>query len=475
MAIRSRQVMMNKVLAVAFLVVNLAIMVVGCQSGSNAASGGNLPEYRFITETRQHCIDLRATLKSSDISEVGLKLGRGKIDWMAEEGSTVASGDVVVRVNMEPTIKRIRDRQVNLAGELDRMNNLQQAGPAEMMALNKSLSEKKLDLKRAESDDWWLQNPKKADEIWKIDTDLQIASISFAHAAKIFNLKKNVTERGFDSPFSLRIAEIELRSREIEHDYARRLQKQLNKAPLSEEVAKIDYQKQVASGEIWLAGNELLAASISTQIRVNNLEVIIERIKSRVREEETTLAESVLKAPRSGIVIHPILWGHYRFVPGADAWQGVSIVQVIGKGGYFLESLADEADANMLLEKASATIVFDGQADRHFSGEITSISKAPRRIRGKQDSAVRFFPVTIKVNASDSLMVGSKATVSVVLSEKHGVFVPRDAVKIKDEKHEILLKTAFGVSVQQAEIEEFNHDWIIWKNAPASEGTLVYP
>ena len=129
----------------------------------------------------------------------------------------------------------------------------------------------------------------------------------------------------------------------------------------------------------------------------------------------------------------------------------------------------------MLLEKASATIVFDGQADRHFSGEITSISKAPRRIRGKQDSAVRFFPVTIKVNASDSLMVGSKATVSVVLSEKHGVFVPRDAVKITDEKHEILLKTAFGVSVQQAEIEEFNHDWIIWKNAPASEGTLVYP
>ncbi|MDD3146571.1 MAG: hypothetical protein PHD82_04660 [Candidatus Riflebacteria bacterium] len=466
---------MNRVLVFAVLALQAAILLAGCLGGGNASATGKAPDYHFVTETRQHRLDLRATLKSSDISEVGLKLGRGKIDWMAEEGSTVASGDVVVRVNMEPTRKRIRDREVNLAGELDRMYNLQQAGPAEIVALQKVLKEKRLDLQRAENDDWWLKHPKKDDEIWKIETDLQIASISFAHARKIFDLKKNVTERGFDSPFSLRIAEIELRSREIEHDYTSRLKKQLLEPPLPEETAKIEYQKQVASGEIWLAGNELLAASISTQIKSNNLEVILERIRSRLREDENTLQESVLKTPRAGIVIHPILWGHYRFVPGSDAWQGVSIVQVIGNGGYFLESLADEADANMLVEKASATIVFDGMPERSFTGEVTSISKAPRRIRGKQDSAVRFFPVTINVNASESLMVGSKATVSVILSEKHGVFVPRDALKTSNGKDEILLKTAFGVSAHQAEVEDFNHDWLIWKNAPVAEGTLLYP
>ncbi|HNX74201.1 MAG TPA: hypothetical protein PLM07_11130 [Candidatus Rifleibacterium sp.] len=448
----------------------------GCQGSSGVApAAGAGPEYHFKTEVRQHCIPLRATLKSSDISEVGLKLGRGIIDWMAEEGSTVASGDVVVRVDMDATRKRIEDREVNLATEQDRMSNLQQSGPAEMAVLKKNLNEKRLDLKRATKDEWWLKNPKTADEVWKITTDLQIASLSFAHAAEIFGLKKQVTDRGFDSPFALRTSEIELRSREIEFDYSRRLQKQLQEPPLSEELAGIDYQKQVASGEIWLAGNELLAASLSAQIRVNNLEVIIERIRSRLREETTTLAESVLKSPRNGIVIHPVLWGHYRFVPGSDAWEGVSIIQVIGAGGYFLESLADEADANMLVEKASATIVFDSFPGKVFTGEVTTISKAPRRIRGKQDSAVRFFPVTLSVNASDSLMVGGKASVNVVLAEKSGVFLPRDAVKIAGEKYEIILKTAFGVSRSEIKVEEFNHDWLIWKDAPVTEGTLIYP
>ena len=456
------------------LLVQVVLMVSGCQS-SSASGSGAMPEYRFKVETRRHAVPLRATLKSSDISEVGLKLGRGIIDWMAEEGSSVASGDVVVRVNMETTRKRIADREVNLATEMDRMGNLEQAGPADVASLKKSLEEKKLDLRKAGNDEWWLKNPKTADEIWKIDTDLQIASISFAHAAEVYGLRKNVTERGFDSPFALRTAEIELHSREIELDYARRLKKQLNEPPLSEELARIDFQKQVASGEIWLAGNELLAASLSSQIRINNLEVIIERIRSRLREERTIMDEAILKSPRAGIVIHPVLWGHYRFVPGADAWEGVSIVQVIGKGGYFLESLADEADANMLVEKASATIVFDGLPGKAFAGEVTTISKAPRRMRGRQESAVRFFPVTIAMKASDSLMIGSKATVDVVLAEKHGVFLPRDAVKIQGDKHEILLKSAFGTSVQQIEVDEFNHDWLIWKDAPVAEGTLVYP
>ncbi len=466
---------MNKLLAVLLLIVHLAIFSAGCQSAnSNTGSSGIAAEYNFKSETRQHFVDLRATLKSNDIGEVGLKQGYGKIDWMAEEGSRVASGDVVVKINMDDTRQGIRGREFNLASELDRMSNLQKAVPAEVFALKKSLNEKKLDLKRADNDAWWLNNPKKDDEIWKIDTDLQIASISFAHAVKIFALKKNVTDRGFDSPFSLRTSEIELRSREIEHDYARRSKKQLLEPPLSEEVARLDFQKQVASGEIWLAGNELLAASISSQIKINNLEVIVERIRARLREEGNILSESVLKAPRDGVVIHPVLWGDFRFVPGADAWQGPSIVQVIGTGGYYLEALADEADSNMLLEKASATIMFDGLPDKAFPGEITSISKAPRRMRGKA-SAVRFFPVNISFSASDSFLIGAKATVRAVLATKQGVFVPCDAVKKQGEKHEIFLKSAFGVTVCQAEIEEFNHDWIIWKNPPSQEGTLVYP
>lgn len=462
---------MTKKLLALLLVINGLILAAGCQSDSVSRT----PDYHFKHETRRHGIELRATLKSNDIGDVGLKNGRGVIDWMAEEGSIVASGDVVVRINMSQTEKRMRERNVSLATELDRIENIRKSSPSEIAQLNKALKEKRLDLTRAHQDEKWLKSPKTSDEIWKIDSDLLIASISFAHAAMVYDLKKNVTEKGFDSPFALRTSEIERRSREIEFDYARRIKKQLSEPPLPEELARVNYQKSVASGEIWLADNELLAASLTSQIRVNNLEVIIDRIKARLREEGNELEEQELKAPRDGIVIHPILWGHFKFVPGTNAWSGVGIVQVIGEGSYYLEALADEADANMLIEKASATIEFDGMPGHAFTGEITSISKAPRRSRGNEEGAVRFFPVTISVSEKNGLLVGSKARVVAVLAEKQGVFVPRDVLKKKDDGYEVLLSTTFGVKATPVQIEDFNHDWVIWKDAPVQEGTLIYP
>ena len=447
------------------------LVLTGCQN----TSAGKIPDYRFKQEKKLHAIELRATLKSNDISNVTMKSGQGKIDWMAEEGSVVASGDVVLRIDMDDTEKRMREREVTLASELDRMTTIKQSAPADTAVLNKTLNEKQLDLKRATNDDRWLKHPKTDDEIWKIATDLQIASLSFTHAAMVYELKKDITSKGFDSPFALRSSQIDRQSKEVEFDYARRTFMRLKEPPLPEELARVNYQKSVASGEIWLAENELLAASLTSQIKANNLEVIIERIKARLREENSTLESTILKSSRDGIVIHPLLWGHYKFKPGSDAWEGISIIQIIGEGSYYLEALADEADANMLNEKASATIEFDGLPGRQFYGEITSISKAPRKVRSMKESAIRFFPVQISVNAKNGLMVGSKAKVTAVLGEKEGVFIPRDALKKVENGYEILLKTAFGTTPKPAQIEEFNHDWAIWKDPPAQEGTLVYP
>lgn len=462
---------LNKLLLGFLITINFVLSLAGCQSSSS----DKIPDYHFKNEKKLHSIELRATLKSNDISNVALKNGQGKIIWMAEEGSIVASGDIVVRIDMDETETRMREREITLASELDRMTTIKQSAPADIALLGKALDEKKLDFKKATHDHKWLENPRTADEIWKISSDLQIASISFSHAAMIYELRKNVTSKGFDSPFALRSSQIDRRSREVEFEYALRSVRRLNEPPLPEELARVNYLKSVASGEIWLAENELLAASLTTQIKKNNLEIVIERTKARLREESNALAGTTLKALRDGIVIHPLLWGHYKFTPGATAWEGIGIIQIISEGSYYLEALADESDANMLNEKASATIEFDGLPGQLFSGEITSISKAPRKIRSKQESAIRFFPVQISVNAKNGLLVGSKAKVTAILAEKQGVFIPRDALKKSGNSYEVLIKTTFGVTAKPAQIEEFNHDWAIWKDPPVQEGTLVYP
>ncbi|MBU1109134.1 MAG: HlyD family efflux transporter periplasmic adaptor subunit [Candidatus Riflebacteria bacterium] len=456
-------------LALVFCVI--ALFVAGC--GSTAKS--EKPSYKYKSETRQNIVELRATLKAEDISNVGMKNGYGIVDWMAEEGSVVASGGVLVKIDMKKINARRRIYESDLETQLDRLRNLAQVSPSDIAALDKTLKEKELEYARAMQESDWLQNRKTDDEIWKIYSDLQIASISFAHASRQYELKKMVVEKGFDSAFSLRTSEIDKRSREIELEYALRIRDKLSEPPIPEELAKNRYQKSVASGEIWLASNQLESASLSAQIQVNNLEVRLERIRSSLREQNKALEEEELKAPRSGIVIHPILWGEFKFRPGVNAWSGVTIVQVVGDDGYYLEALANEAQANVVVEKASATIEFDAFPGKVFAGAVKSISKAPRRVRGQQDSAIRFFPVQISLAGDQDLLIGGKGSVKIILGEKTGIFLPRELLLKEGEKTMVRQSGRFGDSRCEIEVEEFNQDWVLWKNPPDEQGALLFP
>ncbi|NLF97990.1 MAG: HlyD family efflux transporter periplasmic adaptor subunit [Candidatus Riflebacteria bacterium] len=443
----------------------------GCSKTSQALR----PSYQYKSETRQNFVELRATLKPEDISNIGLKNGWGIIESMADEGSVAASGSVVVSIDMENLRNRMRRSESNLASQLDRMRNLEKVSPSEIAALDKALKEKELEYSRAEHEARWLWQRKNEDEIWKIHSDLQIASISFAHASRQYDLKKQIAEKGFDSAFSLKTSEIDRRSREIELDYARRIRDNLSEPPLPEDLARVEYQKSVASGEIWLASNQLESASLSAQIKVNNLEVTLERIRASLREETRSMEESELKAPRSGIVIHPVLWGDFKFRPGQQAWSGVTIMQIIGDDGYYLEALANEAEANVIVEKASASVEFDSLPGRTFSAAVKSISKAPRRVRGQQNSAIRFFPVQIALDSNEKLLIGGKGTARIILGEKTGVFLPRDLLIVEGEKTSVKVPGRFGESRREIEVEEFNQDWVLWKNPPDQQGELLFP
>ncbi len=232
------------------LSVLLLLVLLLVQTGCTKTAQAQRASYQYKSETRQNVVELRATLKPEDISNIGLKNGWGIIESMTEEGGVAASGSVVVRIDMENLRNRMRRSESNLASQLDRMRNLEQVSPSEIAALDKALKEKELEYTRAEHEARWLWQRKNEDEIWKIHSDLQIASISFSHASRQYALKKQIAEKGFDSAFSLKTSEIDRRSREIELDYARRIRDKLSEPPLPEDLARVEYQKSVASGEI---------------------------------------------------------------------------------------------------------------------------------------------------------------------------------------------------------------------------------
>lgn len=458
---------MNKCIKFLFCVFIL-VSISGCTGDSSEGFFlGKKPEYEVKNETRNKTIILRATLKSGEVSNVGIESGRGIIKWMCDEGTEVRTGDDLVHISMENTEDRVRNRKYRLANRIDSMENLNAAGPSEIAEIDKALFEKMLLLEKSLFEEKWIRNPKTIDEILKIKNNAKIAEIDYEHAKKMYALKKIVAEKGFDSKFSLKSAEIDLRSKEIEFEYAKRSLMQLNEPPLAEDIMKNHHQQAAASNEIWLAQNEKQASDISLKIRLKNMEVNLEGIRTRLREEEKSLEGRILKAPRDGIVIHPVLWGSYKFSVGSNAWSKVGIVQVIGEDKCYLDALADELSANQLQENASASIEFDSLPGEFFVGRVDFISKAPRKLRGMENSRVKYYPVSVSVDVKGRVSVGSKATIKVFLGSKTGIFVPMDAVKKQENSYVITAGSYLGEKIEENNVEVFDRDWIIINPKPS--------
>jgi hypothetical protein len=375
---------------------------------------------------------------------------------------------------MEHLERRLQRNEKNVELQLALFEKEKKSNPAEIAQLRKNVKSRKFELEKAFDEEKWLKNKWTPDQIWRKNADLRIARLRSELAQNLFQLQTSVTKKGFDSPFSLRSAEIDKISREIELDYAQRMISQIESPPLPEELAQVEFQKTVASGEIWLEESKMQSASISAQIREKNLEVVLERFRSRYRSSKKSLEDAVQYAPRDGVIVHPVLWGNFKFKPGQRAWSGVSIMQVVSEGDYFLEALIPETKARALFEKASATVVLDSSPDRIFTAEVKTIGKSPKPLRGFNDSSFRFLPVEVSIVASESLLVGTQADVSVQLGSEQGVFVPRDLLIIRDRENFVLLHTSFGVEEVKVDVEDFDSDWVLWKDAP-EQGVLAYP
>ena len=433
-------------------------------------------EYKFAKETRTRNLRFRATLKSGNVANISISRGWGEIEWMAEEGSVVASGDLVLKIDMERLERRAQRRKKNIDNQLALFEKEKKANPAEIAQLRKNLKSKELELEKAINEQKWLKDKKTPDQIWRLEAELEIAKLRNELANKLYDLQKKVTDKGFASPFSLRSSEIDKISREIEYDYARRMIRQLELPPLPEELAQVKYQREVASGEIWLEKNRLLSASISARIREKNLEVGLERFKSRYRSMSNALKDSVQFASRGGIIVHPVVWGDQKLKPGQRIWSGINILQVITSGDYYLEALVPETKARALVKNASATIILDSMPKKKFRGRVKTIGKSPKpvRVSGVETDAFKFLPIEVTMDASGTLLFGAKADIDVHLEKREGVFIPRDLLIRKDRKNYVLLKTAFGTKETEVKVEDFDSDWVLWQEAP-DQGVLAYP
>ena len=452
----------------------LFIFLIICCLGCDKQADKQIVGFKFKPTKKVTKLKFRGIVKPGKTTNIFLKDGcYGKIEWLADEGTIVASGEVVAKIDMHQIEKTFRNADMSVfKGKCD-LEKLAGELPYELANKEKEFFAKKLDFKSYRFEKANLYQKKKPNEIWKIDTDINRAKFGLKFAQDQFQFQRKITYRGFSSQFDLKSKEIDKKSKDIELAYSKRLKEKTFEAPLTDEIAKIDYKLKVASGEIWLSESQIRSASITSQIKLKRSETYLEMARVRRRKSLEKLNQKVLKAPCAGLVIRPFLWGGYRFDVGGQLWPRVGFLQIASKKGFYIESPVDENISLKMNKADSVNIRFDQIPEVTFKGKVKSISSSPRQ--GRKKTIMKKFPVTISFEPGTySMLIGAKASLEIDTIGSLSVYIPQDIVFQKDKKKYVRLWGFAGIREIEVEVDSHNADWYIWKNPPTEEGVLVY-
>ncbi len=449
----------------------------GCASTSGTAPATEIqPYFDFKAGERKSIVDFVGVLEAASSTPIMLDEGAwGIVKWLQEEGKVVASGDLIVKIDMSESEEGLRYSTTSLRHSRDQAHEHEIKSPLELRKEEVEVGKKKSELEHKINELALLQKGAPWNERARMETDVEKAKIELYHAKKMLEFQRNVSERGFDNPFSLRKQEIELKSKEIEQDYSFRSLEKIRSGPFPEEVAKARFEVEVASGEAWLAANQFLSASVSQGLETKSYEFQVELNSSELRRCEERLKQRVINAPSPGLVIYPLLWGSEKVAPGAEVWQGLTFLKIVGTETFQLDAAVDETVSSLIKPGIPMDVEFDSFPGKICRGKISFVGKSPRRIRGRRGSEFKKFPIQVSVDVGSlPVKLGIKARARGIVGSGTGVFLPREAVQGSEASPTVTIKTLFGSEKRDAVVEPFDADFLLWKNPPASEGTVLY-
>jgi len=179
--------------------------------------------------------------------------------------------------------------------------------------------------------------------------------------------------------------------------------------------------------------------------RVVEAEASVRQIRDSLAEIESRLAEAVIKAPCSGVVIGRHIREGEMITAVSEYGAGAPIVTIGDLSTMLVKVDLNEVDVDKIHLGLPVEITADALRGRSYAGTVTRISPASVAREGEQ-GIVRF-PIEITVQGSDAdLKPGMTANAAIVCDRAEDtLWVPNDAVFEKeDEKGKSFVSVVTG-------------------------------
>ncbi|MCZ6746683.1 MAG: efflux RND transporter periplasmic adaptor subunit, partial [Acidobacteria bacterium] len=238
----------------------------------------------------------------------------------------------------------------------------------------------------------------KGDVIMAFDDsqlNIQLANHTATFRASGRQIDGTRIDRGIDADATMTQRAIA----EMERDWAAEFQLEDDAIYSQLEILEASLDKSTAEERIIFADVKLLLKGEYYDIDEKILDVEKGQARDKMGRVETSLAQLVLTAPISGMVIYRKNWRGGTTTVGDTLWPGNVVMSIVDPTRTSLKVNVFEKDAAGVEEGAQAEVRIDAYMDRVFSGRVKSVSKLSRPIR--EGSPVKYFDAVVSLDEGD--------------------------------------------------------------------------
>jgi HlyD family secretion protein len=171
-----------------------------------------------------------------------------------------------------------------------------------------------------------------------------------------------------------------------------------------------------------------------SQSRVTEAEASVRQIRDSLTEIESRLADAVIKAPCSGVVIGRHIREGEMITAVSEYGAGAPIVTIGDLSTMLVKVDLNEVDVDKVKLGLPVDVTADALKGRKFAGKVTRIS--PSSVMRQDGQGIVRFPIEITVEGdARDLKSGMTANVEIVCQRAaKALWVPNDAVFEKEEQ-----------------------------------------
>jgi len=377
--------------------------------------------------------------------EVKSKVSGRIKDMRVEEGDLVTQGQVIAVLEVPDLEAQQAQMRAQLRAADRRVEEAQESYAVQVERDKRELERSRAAVQEAQARLADLKAGSRVQEIAQAQSDVDQAQARLTEAEQLLKRKQDLLDRGFIAAQDVDSARTERDAAQAVYEGSRQRLALLKEGPRTDQVQAAQWQLQQAQAAVALAEAERKRERVQLAT-IEETKASREQIAKALEEVDTTLADAVVTAPRSGQVIQANIRAGELITSGVATFtSGMTICTIGDMSKMLVRVYVNEVDIAKIRLGMPAEIELDSIRGRTFHGRVTRVAPAAFGSGTAapqppgQAQVVRFSVEVQFTDATAEVRPGMTASVTMISAERRdALYLPNDAIRRRDGRAYVL-------------------------------------